>query len=208
MSKIRIYDVLIIGAGAAGYGTALTLSSVENRLDWIKNKKYLMIDDGKSDILKASFFNLAGVDFGIGGDQLLNKMQKQLDNFKSCERVNASVSAIQDLSDAYNVVTNISEYKAKIVVIATGMHKFDISCKDVTRAEHTDVLKPNKICLKHNDNKIKDGLYVAGLASGCKTMFAIANGDGVKVACSIFKSWTDKSMVAHDTISDARIMKN
>ena len=63
-------------------------------------------------------------------------------------------------------------------------------------------MKPNKICLKNDDNLIEDGLYVAGLASGVKTMFAIANGDGVKVACDIFKKWTGKSAVAHDSIKD------
>ena len=55
------------------------------------------------------------------------------------------------------------------------------------------------------DNKIAENLYVAGLASGAKTMFAIANGEGAKVACEIFKLWTGKPAVAHDTIKDKRI---
>ena len=70
---------------------------------------------------------------------------------------------------------------------------------------HNDVMKPNKISLKHIDNKIEENLYVAGLASGAKTMFAIANGEGVKVACDIFKLWTSKPAVAHDTIKDKRV---
>lgn len=206
MNEKIIYDVLIIGAGAAGYGTALTLASVEDRFDWSRNKKYLMIDDGQSDILKASFFNLAAVDFGIGGDRLLMKMKAQIDNFQNCNIENDTVISIENIENNYKVIAKNKAYEAKIVVIATGMHRFDIKCDGITVSAHKNVMKSGKIFLKNNDNKIKDGLYVAGLASGKPTMFAIANGDGVKVACDIFKEWTGKSFVAHDLLSNAKVL--
>ena len=199
-----MYDVLIIGGGAAGYGTALTLSSVEDKFEWAKEKKYLMIDDNNSDILKASFFNLAGVSFGMGGDELLENMKIQLNNFKSCPIIDDTVLEIEDCENGYKVITNNKTYQSKIVVIATGMHQFNIKCSEIEVLPHNDIMKPNKICLKNENNKIKDGLYVAGLASGAKTMFAIANGEGAKVACDIFKLWTGKPAVAHDTIKDKR----
>jgi len=199
-----MYDVIIIGAGAAGYGAALTLVSVEEKFEWAKNKKYLIIDDNNSDILKASFFNLSGVKFGIGGDELLHNMKVQLSNFKSCKIENATVTKIEDNNNSYNISTNDKNYKSKIIILATGMHQFNIECDDIEILPHNDILKPNKIYLKNANNKIKNGLYVAGLASGVKTMFAIANGDGAKVACDIFKVWTLKPAVAHDTIKDKR----
>ena len=197
-----MYDVLIIGGGAAGYGTALTLVSVEDKFEWAKDKKYIMIDDGKSDILNASFFNLAGVQYGIGGDELLSNMQKQLSNFKSCTTVDDTVTKIVKIENGYEVVSNNNSYQSKIVVITTGMHKFEIECELTNILPHNDIMKPNKICLENQNNKIAENLYVAGLASGAKTMFAIANGEGAKVACDIFKLWTGKPSVAHDSLKD------
>lgn len=195
-------DVLIIGGGAAGFGCALTLASVEDKFAWAKDKKYMIIDENNSDIRKARFYNLSGVSFGISGDELLDGMKLQLKNYKSVEFNKTKVIEIYDIDGGFKIITQKGDYKAKIVVIATGMHSFDIEFDGVEILPHNDVLKPNKICLKNNNLKIRDGLYVAGLVSGAKTMFAIANGEGTKVACDIFKEWTGKPMVAHDSIKN------
>lgn len=198
-------DVLIIGGGASGYGCALTLASVEDKFEWAKGRRYLMLDSGESDILKARFYNLAGVEFGMGGDRLLETMQKQLANYPSVELKSSKVIKIEDIDGGFRVFCDEgSRYEAMRVVLATGMHGFDIEVSGVEILPHEDVLKPNKICLKHSDNIIRQGLYVAGLASGAKTMFAIANGEGAKVACQIFKEWTGKPMVAHDALKNEK----
>jgi len=45
-------------------------------------------------------------------------------------------------------------------------------------------------------------IFVAGVASGNKSMYAISCGEGVRVACDIFELWTGKFAVAHDSIKN------
>lgn len=196
-----MYDVIIVGAGAAGYGCAITLASASEKFDWAKDKKYLMIDNNNSDIAKASFYNLAGVEFGINGDDLLNNMKQQLNKFSNFDISDDTVVKIEQFLDGYIVIANNQILEAHTVVIATGMHKFDIDCDKVNIIPHTNVIKPKKICIQHNNNKIDENLYVVGLASGVKTMFAIANGDGVKVACDIIETYSGKLYVPHDNLN-------
>jgi thioredoxin reductase len=200
-----IYDVLIVGGGASGYGCGITLASTNDKFEWAKDKKYLIIDSGCSDIKKASFYNLSGVEYGIGGDKLLQSLQTQLQKLKYCQLLNDTVIKIAKKDDIYEVHTNSQTFQTKILVLATGMHQFDIECEgiDITVLPHINVMKPQKVYLQNDNNQIDTNLYVCGLASGVKTMFAIANGDGVKVACDIFESYTGKKAVAHDSIKDA-----
>jgi NADH dehydrogenase FAD-containing subunit len=200
----NMYDVVIIGAGASGFGCAITLSSANSMFAWAKDKKYLLIDDNNSDIKKASFLNLTGVSKGINGDELLNNMKTQLKSFNNCKTIEQKVLQIDKKDNNFTIKTNDNIYSSKIVVLATGMHKFDIKCDMVRVLPHDKIIKPNKIKLENINNKINDNLFVAGLASGQRTMFAIANGDGVKVACDILDIFNPKLFVPHDIIQNKK----
>ena len=199
---MKKYDVLIIGGGVAGITCALTLASVEDKFPWAKERKYLVIDDGDSDLQKARLFNVPGVEPGSFGSDTMEFMRKQLDRFESVKFIDGKVVKADGKKGEFRVETEDKKvYEADILVFATGMHRFEIEGLDVAVKEHTKVMKPNKIKLENKDLKIRDGLFVAGLAAGSKTMFAIAAGDGAKVACDIFEEWTGKPAVAHDSIS-------
>ncbi|OCL86800.1 anaerobic glycerol-3-phosphate dehydrogenase subunit B [Aliarcobacter thereius] len=192
------YDVIIIGAGAAGFGCALTLGSSNNKFEWAKDRKYLILDDNKSDLNVGKYFNVAGIESGINGVDLLEKMKIQLKNYPSVELKNSKVIKIEKDGELFKVISENETYVAQIVVLATGLHKFEIECEDVKILDNIFVPKPNNIYLEHKDNIIAPNLYVAGLASGVPTMFSCASGDGVKVACDIFKKYAGKIAVVHD----------
>ncbi|RBQ29226.1 FAD-dependent oxidoreductase [Aliarcobacter vitoriensis] len=192
------YDVIIIGAGAAGFGCALNLGSANDKFDWAKDKKYLMLDDNKSDLNVGRYCNVAGVEFGINGVDLLVKMKNQIKNYPAIELKEEKATKIEKIGNTFKVTTENSTFESEIVVLATGLHKFDIEVDGVVVKDNIFVPKPNLIYLENKNNVIAPNLYVAGLASGVPTMFACASGDGTKVACDIFTQWSGKVAVVHD----------
>ncbi|OCL86484.1 NAD(P)/FAD-dependent oxidoreductase [Arcobacter porcinus] len=192
------YDVIVVGAGAAGFGCTLTLGSANDKFEWAKDRKYLMLDDNKSDLNVGKYFNVAGVESGINGVDLLEKMKTQIKNYPSVELKNSKVIKIEKKDENFKVITENETYEAQIVVLATGLHKFEIECEGVKILNNIFVPKPNNIYLEHKNNIIAPNLYVAGLASGVPTMFSCASGDGVKVACDIFTKYAGKIAVVHD----------
>ena len=198
-----MYDVIIIGGGPAGIGCGLTLASANNKFDWAKNKKYLIIDEGDSDLTKAALFNVPGFDYGISGESAIKQMKDQLSFFPAVEFKNEKTITITGQRGDFEITTEQNQYKADIIVLATGMQKFDIDGLDLSIATHDKVMKPGKVKIENINNRVTDGIYVAGLVSGVKTMFLIAAGDGSKVACDIFEEWTGKYAVSHDSVKDA-----
>ncbi len=196
------YDVLIIGGGVAGITCGLTLASVEDKFPWAKDKKYLIIDENNSDLLQARLYNVPGVKQGASGEEIIGYMREQLNRFKSIELLDDIVVKAEGELNNFTITTKSGKtFYANRVVIATGMHKFNIEGLGVKVLPHDKVMKPKKIKIENRDLKVREGLYVAGLAAGSKTMFAIAAGDGAKVAVDIFEEWTGKFAVAHDSIS-------
>ena len=191
------YDVLIIGAGAAGYGAALTLASANDKFDWAKDKKYLILDSNKSDLNAGRYINVAGIE-AINGVDLINNLKNQLKIYPACTQKDEKVLSIKRVENGFTVFGENQNYEAKIIILATGMHSFDIDFSEVEVIENIFAPKPNKIMLKNENNLVTNGVYVAGLASGVPSMFACANGDGTKVACDILKSWCGKVAIVHD----------
>ncbi|GAB6076474.1 FAD-dependent oxidoreductase [Desulfurobacterium crinifex] len=192
-----MYDVVIVGGGPAGLSCALTLADGAKRFDFAKGKKFVVIDSVNSDALKAVLNNVPGIKKGTTGEEYLKFLTAQVEEFEEVNLVEGEVSEISGKKGNFTVVLSDGrKLQAKLVVLATGFHSFEIKCDGVEVIPHPKTPRPGKIALKPT----KEGIFVAGLAAGVITMIVAAVGSGVEVACDILSEWAGKIVVGHDSI--------
>ncbi|NPA32834.1 MAG: NAD(P)/FAD-dependent oxidoreductase [Aquificae bacterium] len=196
------YDVVVVGGGVSGLSCALTLASSQGRgWSWAEGKKFLVIDDGASDLKKALLNNVPGIPPGTLGKELLEKIRKQIQDMNdSTDFLEDTVVKIEGTKGNFKVYTKGGKvYEAEYVVLASGFHKFDIECEGVKVVENPKSPKPGRVMIEHDgDYKVREGLYVAGLLAGVSSMFGSASGTGVQVAINILSEWAGKPVVIHD----------
>lgn len=194
------YDVVIVGGGVAGLSCALTLASMKGHFDWAENKRFIVIDNNSSDLLKAMLNNVPGIPQRTLGKKALENLREQAKSYGNVEIVEGRVVKIDGQKGDFKVYLEDGKvYEADYVVVATGFHKFDIECEGVEVIENAKSPRPGKVQLKvDGESRAKDGLYVAGLLAGVSTMYACAAGSGVQVACNIMAEYAGKNVVVHD----------
>lgn len=199
-------DVLIIGAGAAGMSCGLVLGSANNR-PYVLNKKIAIVTHQKTSHLQTALFNnVLGVSPGTTGASILEDGKKQLkDLYPHITQIeNEKVCEIIKSSNYFEILTNKSRYKAKIIVIAVGYTNL-ISIKgleDYIEPHPRTEKEKNKIWLKNTNHLVTKNLYVAGTLAGWRSQFAIASGSGAHVATDILTLWNNgKHTKVHDKIN-------
>ena len=199
-------DVLIIGAGAAGMSCSLVLGSANNR-PYVLNKKIAIVTHQKTSHLQTALFNnVLGVSPGTTGASILEDGKKQLkDLYPHITQIeNEKVCEIIKSSNYFEILTNKSRYKAKIIVIAVGYTNL-ISIKgleDYIEPHPRTEKEKNKIWLKNTNHLVTKNLYVAGTLAGWRSQFAIASGSGAHVATDILTLWNNgKHTKVHDKIN-------
>lgn len=190
-----MYNVLIIGAGAAGMSCALVLGSAQHKA-FAKDKKIGIITHQKTSHLQDALFNnVLGLQPGTTGAEILESGKQQLaSQYPHIVQIeNEKVCEIIKTETGFTVITNKENYKTKCAVIAVGYTNL-ITIKGLENyieAHPRTVIEKERIWLKNIDHKIEDGLYVAGTLAGWRSQFAIASGSGAHVATDILTLWNN-----------------
>ncbi len=110
----KIFDVIIIGGGPAGYTCALYTTRAG--LDTLVLEKF---SAGGQMTETTSIENYPGFSEGIDGFSLGFKMQEGAEKF-GAQTMQTEVTEVDLVADPKKIVTDSGEYYAKTVVIATG----------------------------------------------------------------------------------------
>lgn len=200
-----MYDVLIIGAGAAGMTCALVIGSARNK-PFAQDKRVGIIAHQRASHLQtAQFNNVLGLAPGTHGSDLLEQGKKQLASlYPHVDQIeNEKVKSILPTESGYTVTTNKNSYTAKVVVIAVGYtNLLNIEgLEQFIEAHPRAAASKERIWLKNEDHLVADGLYVAGTLAGWRSQFAIACGSGAQVATDVLTLWNEgKDTHVHDKV--------
>lgn len=165
-----MFDVLIIGGGAAGLSCALILGSAKNK-DFAKDKRTGIITHQKTSHLNTALFNnVLGLNPGTTGLSILNNGKQQLtDLYPHVEQIDEEkVSQITQTDTGYIVVTNKNTYATKLVVIAVGYTNL-LTIKGLENyvgPHPRAAIEKDRIWLKNEDHLVTKGMYVAGTLAG------------------------------------------
>lgn len=198
-----MYDVLIIGAGAAGMSCALVLGSARPKA-FAEDKRIGLIAHQRASHLQTALFNnVLGLAPGTLGADILNQGRAQLKRlYPHVDQIEKEkVKSIIRHADGFVVTTNKNTYRSKLVVVAVGYtNLLNIDGLQNYIAPHPRAAAAKaRIWLKNKDHLVADGLYVAGTLAGWRSQFSIASGSGAQVATDILTLWNDgKDAHVHD----------
>ncbi|WP_423799433.1 FAD-dependent oxidoreductase [Neobacillus sp. SAB-20_R2A] len=185
-----MFDVVIVGAGAAGASAALFTAKA--------GKQTLVIDNDKSMTKRAWIENHYGVK-EITGPELVETGKEQARKF-GAEIVQATVTNITKTDAGFSVETDQKTFEAKHVIIATGAltdlaEKAGLNTKPGSEPRIKTVFDVNA------EGKTNiDGIWAAGTAAGVSVHTIITAGDGAKVAINVISEINGERYVDHDVL--------
>ena len=200
-----LYDVLIVGGGAAGMSCALVLGSSKSK-PFASDKKIGIIMHQKSSALERGLFNnVLGISPGTTGKEILENGKRHLTQvYPHVDQIEKEkVLKIVHHQEYSEVITSKNRYLSKIMVIAVGpSNLFNIEGLMQFVEPHKNLPpKKGRIQLKNTNHKVADNIYVAGVLAGWRSQFATAAGSGTQVATDILTLWNNgNTTMIHDTM--------
>lgn len=198
-----MFDLLIIGGGAAGMSCALIIGSALEK-PFAKEKKAALIAHQKASHLQNALFNnVLGIQPGTLGETILDSGKKQLSDLYPLLNLieDEKVLEVKTKDSFFEIITNKNTYTSKTVVIATGYSQpLTIKGLENYLMPHKRAKSAkNRVQLKNDCHLVAPNLYVAGSLAGWRSQYAIACGSGAQVATDILTSWNNGEHVKiHD----------
>ena len=200
-----MFDVLIVGGGAAGMSCALVLGSAKLK-PFAEGKRIgIVMHQRTSHLQNALFNNVLGLAPGTTGAFILEDGKVQLsDLYPHVEQIEKEkVKSIIKSSEGFVIHTNKNSYSSSTVVVAVGYTNLvNIKGLEAYIEPHPrSMLEKDRIWLKNDNHLVEENLYVAGTMAGWRSQFAIASGSGAQVATDILTIWNGgKHTKIHDKI--------
>ncbi|NND12194.1 MAG: NAD(P)/FAD-dependent oxidoreductase [Flavobacteriaceae bacterium] len=200
-----MYDVLIIGGGAAGMSCALVLGSAKDKPYAVNKEIGIITHQRSSHLQNALFNNVLGLEPGTSGASIMEKGKAQLKNlYPHVNQIDKEkVISISRTSRGFAIETNKNLYESKLVVIAVGYTNLMTikGLEDFVEPHPKANAEKNRIWLRNDNHVIEEGLYVAGTLAGWRSQYAMASGSGAHVATDILTLWNDgKHTKVHDKV--------
>ena len=125
---MKIYDVIIIGAGPAGISASIYAKRA--------NVDVLVLYFGESELQKAiKIDNYYGFEDGISGEELYKIGIKQAQNLGIEVLEKEIIDILPQNDNSYIIKSTDSEYIAKSIIIATGNKKIKPNIKGIDKFE-------------------------------------------------------------------------
>jgi len=189
------FDLLIIGGGAAGLSCALVVGSGLEKAFAENKKAGIILHQRSSHLQSALLKNVFGIAPGTKGMNVLKDGVDHLaEMYPEMQQITGEkVKEVREIDGGYEIITNKSEYRSKMIVVAVGYTSpFRIKGLEQYLVPHKKAkLSKNRVQLENKDHLVKQGLYVAGTLAGWRSQYAIASGSGAAVATDILTEWNN-----------------
>ena len=190
----KIYDVIIIGSGPAGYTAAIYASRASLSTMMIAGDT-----PGGQLLLTSEVENFPGFEKGILGPELMEEMKKQAVRFGTEFRSDL-VTKVDLKSQPKKVWVGSDEYQAKTVIVSTGASANWLGLKNETRLMGKGI----SACATC------DGFFFTG-----KHVVVVGGGDSAMEEALVLAKFADRVTVAHrrdefraSKIMQSRVMEN
>ena len=167
----KIYDTVIIGAGAAGLTAGIYASRAN--MDTVLLEKFV---PGGQAALTAFVENFPAFPDGISGYELMDKMRKQATDF-GLEIKTSEVTSIIKTDDTFSIKTTLDEIQTRTIIICTGVRPRKLNVpgekeffgKGISTCATCDGAFYRNIevaVIGGGDSAIDEGIYLTRFASG------------------------------------------